>query len=80
MHKKVHGSDKYRCLTISYSILSDFKETFRIPPSFPPSFLPDQYARGVVVYCEGAVSYLACWLVYLGACLLAYLVVWLVSC
>ena len=81
MHKKVHGSDKYRCLAISYSILSGFKETFRI---ILPSFLPhDQYARGVVVCCEGAVSHVASLLAgqftYLVACLVSWLVGSLVS-
>ena len=58
MHKKVHGSDKYRCLTISYSILS----CFEVPKSDPslPSSLHDQYARGVVGCCEGAVSTQTC--------------------
>ena len=44
----------------------------------------DQYARGVVVCCEGAVSYLACLLaglfIYLLACLLtSFLVGWLID-
>ena len=50
-----------------------------------PSFLPhDQYARGVVVCCEGEVSYLACCMIacmlgYLLGCLIATLLAWLLG-
>ena len=69
---------KYRYLTITYSILSRLKETFWIIPSSLPPFLPhDQYAREVVVCCENAVSYLACFFVL--ACLLRWWVGWSVG-
>ena len=88
MHKKVHGSVKYRCLTISYSILSDFKRIFSTL-IHPPHHPHDQYAREVLVCCEGAVSYLACLLAGLFiSCLLACLLAcldgtladWLLAC
>ena len=76
MHKKVHGLGIYILSTYTYPIFSDFKATFWIP-SLP--FPHDQYARGVVVCCEGAVSYLACLLAGLFTYLLAWLVGWFVS-
>ena len=81
MHKKVHGSDKYRCLTISYSILSDFKGHFcALLLLLLLILIHDQYARGVVVCCEGAVTLLAGLLVaFLLARLLGWLVGWLVG-
>ena len=57
MHKKVHGFGKYIVKTYTYLILSDLKETFCALILI--LLLHDQYARGVVVCCEGAVSYLA---------------------
>ena len=75
-HKSKLNLPKYRCLAITYPILSDFKETFWIIPSFLP---PDQYARGVVVCCKGAVSYLACLFAGLFTYLYACFVGWLVG-
>ena len=67
---------------IHIRFLADLRYLKVIPPSLP-SFLTDQYAREVVVCCEGAVSYLA-WLlaglfIYLLACLLTCLPGWLVD-
>ena len=71
--------------------LADLRCLKVIPSSLPPSLpssLHDQYAREVVVCCEGAVSYLAwllaglfiCLLACLLTCLPGWLVGWLVAC
>ena len=53
MQAKVHDLIKYKVLTYIYPSLSKFKA----PKSDPfPSFLHDQYARGVVVGCGGEVG------------------------
>ena len=53
---------------IHIQVLAILKQLFG---SLPP-FLHDQYARGVVVCCESAVSYLACLLAGLFTYLLTY--------
>ena len=75
MQAKEHDLIKYMVLTYTYPIFTVFREP-KMAPFLPSSLTinicqsrrymrnrhdyDDQYARGVLVYCEGEVSYLAC--------------------
>ena len=58
LQAKVHDLGSLGVLTFTYSILSEFKATYRIPSSFLPSLPHDEVceAWGVVVCSKGVVS------------------------